>query len=453
MALAQHEDSSLRQVLGIVGADSLTNEEEESYPDGGRDAWMVVLGSFLGLTFDFGLINSLGTIQTYISTHQLVDVPPSTVSWIFSILLTTNFGFCLIGGTLFDHYGSRLPMTVGMFLSTAGLLGTASSQTVYQFILSFGVCTGLGLAFLQTPLFCLVSHWFSQKRAMAAGLATLGVSVGGVVLPLLLSSLYTSVGFSWAIRVLALLCFVSSGISIWLTKERFRMVRASTGPMDVSQTQHQNLLARIKSQINNLVDLKAFKNPRFTLCALGMAGAEVYLITAMTYFSSYAVAQGVEERTAYLLITVINASGIIGRFLPGVMVSKFGCFNVITGMLLLVTLSIFTLWLPLGNQLPILYAFAALLGVTSASILCLAPVCLAQVTPIKSYGRCYAMVFLMVAVGNLVFIPVSGILIGNESRRNYNHFVLFCGLLSVLVTICFCGARYSLTGKAVAVRV
>ncbi|ODQ80759.1 hypothetical protein BABINDRAFT_160972 [Babjeviella inositovora NRRL Y-12698] len=449
------DGSSLRQILGNnEGVGFGSGNETESYPDGGREAWLVVLGSFVGVVFHFGLINSLGPIQTYISTHQLSDVAPSTIAWIFSIFLTTNFGFCLLGGTLFDYYGSRIPMSVGVVLTTGGLLGTANAQYVYQFILFFSLCTGLGLAFLQTPLFCLVAHWFSQKRALAAGLVTLGVSVGGVIIPLMLSSLYSSVGFTWAIRVLASLCFVTSGVSIWLTKERFR--KTSNGVLATPEGQTQiskPLLYRFAGYINNVFDLKAFKNPRFTLCALGMAGAEVYLITAITYFSSYAMAQGVDEKAAYLMITVINASGVLGRSLPGILAYKFGAFNVIVGMLTAVTVCIFALWFPLGHNLSVLYTFAVLLGITSASVLSLAPVCLAQVTPIQSYGRCYAMVFFMVAMGNLVFIPLSGLLIGTGSKENYGHFVLFCGFLSALVTTWFCAARYYLVGGKISVRV
>lgn len=60
--------------------------DDSEYPEGGWEAWKVVLGSFFGLLAVFGLLNSLGAIQAYISLHQLSFKSESQVSWIFSVL-------------------------------------------------------------------------------------------------------------------------------------------------------------------------------------------------------------------------------------------------------------------------------------------------------------------------------------------------------------------------------
>ncbi|KAL9598394.1 MAG: hypothetical protein Q9179_003922 [Wetmoreana sp. 5 TL-2023] len=46
-------------------------QAEIAYPEGGRRAWLVVLGSFSGMVASFGLLNTIGTFQAYLSTHQL----------------------------------------------------------------------------------------------------------------------------------------------------------------------------------------------------------------------------------------------------------------------------------------------------------------------------------------------------------------------------------------------
>ena len=55
------------------------------YPEGGLRAWSVVVGSFSGMLASFGLMNTIGTFQAYLSTHQLAHYSEGTIGWIFSL--------------------------------------------------------------------------------------------------------------------------------------------------------------------------------------------------------------------------------------------------------------------------------------------------------------------------------------------------------------------------------
>lgn len=54
-------------------------------PDGGREAWGVVIGGFLVFFVMFGLLTAFGTFQAYYATNQLSDWTESDISWIGSI--------------------------------------------------------------------------------------------------------------------------------------------------------------------------------------------------------------------------------------------------------------------------------------------------------------------------------------------------------------------------------
>lgn len=56
--------------------------DPKSFPDGGRDAWLCVLGGFCALFCSFGWINCIGVFQEYYQTHQLSQYSASTISWI-----------------------------------------------------------------------------------------------------------------------------------------------------------------------------------------------------------------------------------------------------------------------------------------------------------------------------------------------------------------------------------
>ena len=100
-----------------------------TFPEGGLRAWLVVLGSFSGMTASFGILNSAGTFQAYLSTHQLVHESPSAVGWIFSLYAFLTF-FCGVQiGPVFDAYGPRWLVFAGTVLLFGGMMGVAESTS------------------------------------------------------------------------------------------------------------------------------------------------------------------------------------------------------------------------------------------------------------------------------------------------------------------------------------
>ena len=111
-----------------------TPDEDEiapsPYPEGGLRAWLVVFGSFSGMTASFGVLNMAGTFQAYLSTHQLVNESPSNIGWIFSLYAFLTF-FCGVQiGPVFDAKGPRWLVAAGSVLLFAGMMGTAESTSM-----------------------------------------------------------------------------------------------------------------------------------------------------------------------------------------------------------------------------------------------------------------------------------------------------------------------------------
>lgn len=61
-------------------------------------------------------MNTMGTFEEYISTHQLKDCDVSSVGWIFSLYAFLTFGVGLFVGPLFDKYGARWLILSGSLL-------------------------------------------------------------------------------------------------------------------------------------------------------------------------------------------------------------------------------------------------------------------------------------------------------------------------------------------------
>lgn len=101
---------------------STAGTDVESYPEGGLKAWSVVLGCWFSLVAASGLLNTLATFQTYLTTHQLSDYSESSIGWIFSLFTFVVFGVGLFTGPIFDKYGPRWIIAVGTLFDVLGLM-------------------------------------------------------------------------------------------------------------------------------------------------------------------------------------------------------------------------------------------------------------------------------------------------------------------------------------------
>lgn len=395
------------------------------FPEGGLKAYLAVFGCFMGLIPTFGLINSVGTIQSYISQNQLSNVSASTISWIFTVNTFVTFASVIFSGALFDRNGSSVPLISGSIFFCAGLFATANATTMWQFIVTLSV-VGLGNGILFSPLCGVVSHYFLKNRATALSVATTGGSIGGIVIPLMLRGLYPAVGFVWAIRILAFFSLFCLSWPLFFAKERFRS----------NEVKIHSVNEFFQTYVFNIFDYKALYEGKFLFCSLAASFAESGLIVSSVYFPSYVTERGYDDHLAYLLITVMNTTGILGRYIPGYLADKFiGRFNIAIITIFFCMVSNLTLWLPFGKNLNVLYAFSAIYGFFSGSILSLVPVCIGQISRTEEFGRRYSTMYLVVSFTSLAIIPIGGAIIGDSSIQSFNNFIIYVSCLMAAASL------------------
>ncbi|CEP61998.1 uncharacterized protein LALA0_S04e05402g [Lachancea lanzarotensis] len=415
-------------------------DEEKEFADGGLNAYSVVAGCCLGLVSVFGMLNAVGAIQAYVSTHQLRTVEASTISWIFALYIFATYASSILSGCYFDRNGCKSSKWIGCVLTIVGAFCLAECKEIYQFILCLGVLYGTGSGILMTCYVSTVATWFKHKRAHAQSLAGLGGSIGGVVFPVMLRKLYSQLGYAWAIRIFAFLITACLIPSMLLTRENATVMNYQTEKLGWKET--------VRVYIRYGIDLPSLKDKKFLFCALGCCFAENGLLVASTYFPSYALSTGVSESTSYTLITVVNAAGILGRASGYIGDRYVGRMMIITIGLLLMTVLSLVLWLPFGHKLAVLYVFAALYGIFFSSILSLVPIAVGQICKIEEFGRRYSMMYLMTALGSLAAMPAAGAIIGKGTSKDYQMFIVYCSLLTFAAAACYLATRFLAIGRS-----
>ncbi|CUM48765.1 uncharacterized protein AC631_00348 [Debaryomyces fabryi] len=424
----------------------------DDFPDGGLAAYLVLFGSFMGLIADFGIANSLGAIQSYVTSHQLENVSESTASWVFSMHLGVMYFGNVIFGSLFDKFGARKLLIAGTIVMCGGLFCTAESTTVVQFILSFGITTAIGTSLAMPALIAVVTHWFLRRRAMACLIATIGGLVGASCIAVMLQNLYVEVGFKWAIRILSFFCMACMCVSIIFVKERKSEPSLQNGLTDVqihtdTETSKNHKIAyRVTQFFDGIFDFSMFKDIRFILLTMAVFFSEIVSLSTLTYLTSYAIAYDVSDSSAYLLITLVNVCGIPARLVLGIIADYYGRFNVMVASSILTTITIFGLWLPAKGNMSLLYAFSILFGVvTSANISLIGPT-IGQITSAEKFGQCYGMCYFCLSFLTILGMLFSSLVIGSGTLVEYRNFIFYEGGISIGSVIFWILARYSGVG-------
>lgn len=172
-------------------------------PEEGLSAWLTVLGCSLAFFASFGFVTGFGVFQSYyesiLPNHSSADI-----SWIGSIQLWCITGMAIPSVILNAHIGPHGTLSLGTFFTVFGVMMASISSRYYSFVLSHGLCTGIGIGLTFLPIVGLPNQWFRKRRGLAVGLAIGGSSVGGVIWPIVVNQLlnHDGVGYPWTMRTI-----------------------------------------------------------------------------------------------------------------------------------------------------------------------------------------------------------------------------------------------------------
>ncbi|KAI1778901.1 MFS general substrate transporter [Hypoxylon cercidicola] len=396
---------------------------DETYPEGGLRAWLVVLGSWSGLLASLGLMNSIATLQTYVATHQLSDYDEGTIGWIFSFYTALCFVCGIYIGPLFDRHGPKWLIGPGGLGVVASVMLLSVCTKYWHFMLTWGILNGIATSLLFTPCITAIGHFFHERRGFASGLASTGGGIGGVAFPLLLQSLFDRVGWGWALRILGFVCLFLLAFANLLVRKRL--------PPAQNASPHP--------------DFRILRERPFLLLTVGVFFLEFGLFIPLAYISSYALANGFDDRFSFQILPILNAASVLGRALPGWWADKIGAFNTNMISLCVTIFSCYVVWLPFGHTTAGLVMFALMFGFATGNNISITPVCVGKLCHTRNYGRYYATCYTVVSIAVLLSLPVAGTIV-KATDGNYWGLILFTGLTQIIALVAMYAAKVASVG-------
>jgi MFS family permease len=402
-------------------------------PDGGLEAWLVVAGAVSIFFACLGFLNSFGVFQEYYMTHQLRDSTPDDVSWIGSSAVFLQAAAGAFAGPIFDRYGAwvcatshadtpsklMLPQTirpaaVGCIFA---VMMISLCKRYWQFMLAQGILNGLLMALLQFPALGAVMQFFGKRRAAAIGITVSGSSLGGVVMPIVLSKLLndSSLGFGWSVRIVGFIMAPFLLFSVFTVK------------------------SRLPPRTTSFFVPSMFRNKRFFILTTALLFQLIGTMTVLFYIPSYAVARGVEPTLASYLLAIANASSIFGRIIPGILADKYGRVNIFALAGIASGIEILC-WNKATTQTGLI-VFVVVYGFTSGAVLSGAAAALSTCTSdTKDVTTYFGFGFGLSSVALLVGPPASGAMIAQYG--GYSQFVIFCGVTALVGGLIAVAAKF-----------
>ncbi|CAD5215874.1 unnamed protein product [Bursaphelenchus okinawaensis] len=160
--------------------DALENELENvgiiEPPDGGY-GWVVVFASFMANMIVDGVIFSISeTIvplweKEFNTTTSMATVSPSLLAGCY--LLSGP-----LASALANQYGCDKVAILGAIIAAAGFLISVMVPALPVLYFTFGIVGGVGYGLIFLPAVVIVGQYFSEKRALATGIAVCGSGIG-----------------------------------------------------------------------------------------------------------------------------------------------------------------------------------------------------------------------------------------------------------------------------------
>ncbi|KAK9367530.1 major facilitator superfamily domain-containing protein [Lipomyces kononenkoae] len=432
LLLSRDFDEEVDGTIEITRAQ--TTAEDAYLPDVGLRPWLAALGGFCAQFCSFGYMNVIGVFQTYYETHQLIDLSPSTISWIGSLqsfILAFGGLFC---GRICDMYGPRWLTVPGCFLLTLGVCMTALCTEYYQFVLAQGVCSALGASALFYATTSAITGWFSKRRGLAFGVAASGASFGGISLPFVFDAVSTRASFSLAVYCVAILLFVFSFTTVVVTNSRI----APSGRQPYRFAHFY---------------LRPYLNPVFALVTLSLAVVYLGLFVPFAFVASHAVANGLSLASAFHLVAYLNAGSFAGRLFSGMVSDKIGKFTVYILVCFMSGLVAFPFWYLSSTQAGIIIVAAAY-GFASGGVLAMYPALIAHISPIREIGTRVGAVSAAIAFGALAGLPIAGSIVGGDSGNtpDYSRMQIYAGVVMMSGSVIAVLAKAKATGGKIFAR-
>ncbi|XP_075939264.1 monocarboxylate transporter 12-B-like [Anarhichas minor] len=397
-------------------------------PEGGW-GWMIVAGCFLSTICIRAVTRCVSMFFVEFQLHFEKDY--SSTAWIHSLIDCTTMLCAPLGGFLANRLSCRATMMLGGLLSSAGLVLSSFASSLEFLYVSLGVITGLGFALSYTPAIAMVGRYFSERKALAYGIAMSGSGIGTFVLAPVVQLLLER--YSWRGALLILGGLVSN---LCVCGALMRPLTLAEDSKLVESMNLNNIDAKIEnsglktSPAESLASTKTSSRSRclslesreeygfllipdflilsvsFLFLAYGCSAPVVYLVP-------YALSMGLERQRAAFLMSIFGVGGIVGNITFGWITDRkcLKRYRMLSYVVAIGMAGFCCMFLHLLHSFSLLVPFSLLYGYFDGAYVALIPVVTSDIVGSSCLTSALGVVYFLHAIPYLISPPIGGWLV------------------------------------------
>ncbi len=274
---------------------------------------------------------------------------------------------CLLAplpGAFVDRISIRWIIIAGTISTAIGMVLLSMVTAVWQILLVYGTFVSVGVLLAGLlPAQTLAVKWFRGRRGLAIGLSTAGASIGGIVMPLVVTKLFLAVGWREAHLILAAAAVLLIVPPVWF------IVRNSPEEMGVEPDPESKISAARAA---------AREFPRWTIRTILHERTYWIMVASLVpmAMATAAVAQnigplakdvGISPMDAAYLVSIFSLCGLLSKLLVGLTADRVDLRLLfwITNSLLIGAVMLFAM----QPAYPLMQVAAVLLGLGGGAFL------------------------------------------------------------------------------------
>ncbi|NXY83032.1 MOT6 protein, partial [Alcedo cyanopectus] len=424
-------------------------------------AWMVLLATVLLQALTLGFPPCIGVFFT--DLQREFQASNSETSWFPSIMVAVLYGGGPLCSILVKRFGCRFAVMLGGLLSSMGMVSSSFCKSIIQLYLTAGLITGLGLCFCFQAGVTVLGYYFVRWRTLANAIASTGVSLGFTLWPLLSQYLLDEMGWRNTFLIfggILLNCCVCGAIMrpVHLASEsllespkpgeesggRAEEAQLSNGASSPHPELQQHTRRMTCFQL--LQKYLAFdifcQNKGYQIYTIGVTWMMMGFALPHVYLVPYAIQNGVEERRAALLISIIGIINIFIRPVTGLLSGH----RVFTGRRTYL-FSLATLLCGLSNFICVISAtfgvlitYCVILSIAMSGIGALTFQVLMDVVEMDRFSSALGLFTILESITLLIGPPLTGLLVDITSDFHYvfynSSFFLISAALFMGLSFC-----------------
>lgn len=375
-----------------------------------RYAWVVVWAVFVALALIFGVSYSFAAF--FASFAAEFDANRADVALVFGLSGLVYFVLGAPGGMLADRFGPRAVCSAGMLCIAGGLAGASVAGSMVGIYAAYGLGIGVGIALVYTPAMACVQPWFTQRRGLAAGIASSGIGAGTLLLPLLAAWAIAALQWRGALRAFAVgALIIGLGATLLLRRAPVAAGTPSRRPPGLTLGE-------------------ALGDARFWWLYLGVVTAAPTMFIPFAHVSASARDLAIDAPRAVGLVGLIGIGSLVGRFAIGALADRLG--RTLTLVLAQASMgATYLLWEGAGGYAA-LALFALWFGLSYGGIVSLLPALCMDLFGARAVASILGTLYTGAALGNLLGPVLAGAAF--DATGSYSAMRWICLALSAIAT-------------------